>query len=166
MLRLRILPNFKLANGDGRERPFDDFLADYNVIMLTHSPESSHSTTGELLRSFVAECRGVDGVSIRGFDIRSHDAFCDQRCGPHAVLEGRELVTICDSGGLIRRLWGMDGEAWILIVNAGRNVLDDGPFVEVERLAMQFTLDVALSPRRTARAPPERRYTGRSDTAA
>lgn len=166
MLRLRILSDFKLANGDGDERPFDDFLADFNVIMLAHSPEPSHHTANELLHSFIAECRGVEGVSVRSFDIRSHDEFCDQCCGPHIVFEGHDLVTICDSGGVIRRLWGMESEAWILIVNAGRNVLDDGPLAEVERLAMQFNLDVALSIHRIARAPPGRRHMGRSDNAA
>lgn len=166
MLRLRILPDFQLANGNGNEQSFKDFLADYNVIMLTHSAEASHDPADELLRSFLAECRGVEGVSVRGFDIRSHDAFCDQYCGPHVVFEGHGLVTICDSGGLIWRLWGMESKAWILIVNAGRNVLDDGPLAEIERLAMQFSLDVALSPHRTARAPPGRRHTGWSDTAA
>lgn len=166
MLRLKLLPDFQLANGNGKDRSFKDFLADYNVIMLTHSSEASHCPASELLRSFLAEGRGVEGASVRGFDIRSHDACCDQCCGPHAVFEGHELVTICDSGGLIRRLWGMESNAWILIVNAGRNVLDDGPLAEIERLAMQFSLDVALSPHRIARAPPGRRHTGRSDTAA
>jgi len=166
MLRLRLLPDFKLANGDGHERSFDDFLADYNVIMLTHSAEASHNPADELLRSFLAEVRGVEGVSVRGFDIRSHDVFCDECCGPHVVVEGRELVTICDSGSWVRRLWGMESDAWILIVNAGLNVLDDGPLAEVERLSMQFSMDVTLSPRRPPRAPPEQERRGRRGTAA
>ena len=166
MLRLRILPDFLLASENRNERSLKDFLADYNVIMLAHSTEAAHGPAPELLRSFVAEGRGVEGVSVRGFEIQSHDAFCDQCCGPHLVNEGRELVTVCDSGGLVRRLWGVESEAWILIVNAGRNVLDEGPLAEVERLAMQFSLDVALSPHRIARAPPGRRHMGRRDTAA
>ncbi|MCO6438620.1 MAG: hypothetical protein J5J06_16125 [Phycisphaerae bacterium] len=166
MLRLRMLPGFRLADGDGHERPFDDFLADFNVILLTHTSESCRGATDELLRSFLAEGRGVAGVSIHGIDIRSHDAFCKQCCGPHVVFHGRELITICDSGAWIRRLWGVESDAWILIVNAGRHVLDDGPLTEIERLAMQFGLDAALSPHRSARAPPTREGTGRRDTAA
>jgi len=167
MLRLRLLPNFKLADEAGHERPFDEFLADYNVIMLTHTPDASHGCADELLRSFLSEARGVEGVSVRGFDIRSHDAFCNLCCGPHTVFESHEMVTICDSGGLIRRLWGMESEAWILIATAGRHVLDDGPLAEVERLLTQFTLDVALSSPRTPQAPPPGPpNTGRSGTAA
>ncbi len=149
----RILASFKLADGNGHERPFDEFLADYNVIMLTRSADASHRPVDELLRSFVAEGRGIRGVSVRGFDIRSHDSFCDQCREPHVVFQGRELITVCDRDGLIRRLWGVKSDAWILIVNAGRDVLDQGPRAEVERLAMQFSLDVALSPHRTA--PPK-----------
>ncbi|MFQ5589625.1 MAG: hypothetical protein ACE5HE_00550 [Phycisphaerae bacterium] len=60
----------------------------------------------------------------------------------------------------------MESDAWILIVNAGRNVLDDGPFAEIERLAVQFSLDVALSPHRAARAPPDSQSVDRRDGAA
>lgn len=83
MLRLRLLPDFQLTNGNEKERSFKGYLADYNVIMLTHSAEASHGPADELLRSFVAEGRGVEGVSVRGFDIRSHDATPDQ--SPPAV---------------------------------------------------------------------------------
>lgn len=166
MLRLRLLPDFKLTDGFGRDRPFDDFLADFNVIMLTHSAQASHGPADELLRSFLAESRGVADVTVRGFDIRSHDGFCDECCGPHVAFETREFITICDSGGLIRRLWGVESDAWILVVDASRNFLDDGPLAEVERLAMQFSLDVALSPHRTARAPPKRQRAGGTETAA
>ena len=162
----RILPNFKLGNGNGLERSFDDFLADCNVIMLAHSSEESHRPADELLRSFVVEGRGVDGVSVCGFDIRSLDALCGQYRRPHIVFQGRELVTVCDSGGLIRRLWGVESDSWILVVNANRNVLDYGPLAEVERLAMHFSRETALSPHRTARAPPAQRHTSRRDTAA
>ncbi len=166
MLHLRMLPNFKLANGNGLEKPFDDCLADYNVIILTHSLEISHDSKADLIRGFLDEGRGVKDVSVRGFDVRSHDAFCDQCSGPHVVFQDHELTTICDSGGLIRHLWGMESEAWILIVNAGRNVLDDGPLAEAKRLVMHFNLDVALSSPRAARSPPKRQHAGRKDTAA
>jgi len=166
MLRLNILPDFKLADGDGHERPFDDFLADFNVILVTHTHEACNGSADELLRSFLAETRGAGDASVHGIEIRSHDAYCKNCCGPHLVSEGREFVTICDSGGWIRRLWGVESEAWILIVNRGRNVLDHGPLTQIERLAMQFGLDVALSPDRISRAPPDQKRVGRRDTAA
>lgn len=166
MLRLNILPEFKLADGDGHERPFDDFLADLNAILLTHTREACNGSSDELLRSFLAEARGVGHASVHGIEIRSHDAFCKNCCGPHLVYQGRERITICDSGSWIRRLWGVESEAWIMIVTGGRNVLDDGPLKEIERLVMQFGLDLALSPHRVARAPPGQKRAGRRDTAA
>lgn len=166
MLRLRLLPDFRLTHGDGRERTFDDFLADFNIVLITHGTEGSHDPASELLRSLLVESRGVEGVSVRAFDIRSLHGFCDRCCGPHVVYHGRELVTICDSGGLIRRIWGVENDAWLIVVNAGRNVLDHGPLAEIERLAMQFSLDVALSPHRIARSPPNRERAGRRETAA
>lgn len=166
MLRLTMLPDFKLADLNGHERPFDDFLADFNVILMTHTPDACSHSSDELLRSFLAEGRGVEGASAHGIEIRSHDAFCKSCCGPHLVVQGREIITICDSGSWIRRLWGVESDAWIMIVNRGRHVLDDGPLAEIERLAMQFSLDVALSPLRTPRAPPRHCHEGRRGTAA
>lgn len=164
MLRLNILPNFKLADADGHERPFDDFLVDFNVILVTHTREACYGSADELLRSFLAEARCGGNASVHGIEIRSHDAYCRNCCGPHLVFQGRELITIC--GSWIRRLWGLDSDAWIMIVNRGMNVLDDGPLSQIERLAMQFGLDVALSPHRIARAPPQRGRQGRRDTGA
>jgi len=165
MLNLNPLPDFQLANEDGDERSFRDFLADYNVVMLIRSNEAAHGPVPELLRSFVAGSRGADGISVRGIEIRSYDGLCDRCCGPHVVFRGRELVTVCDSGGLVRRLWGVESDAWILIINADRSVIDDGPLAEVERLAMQFSLNAA-APHSTSRSPPRRRYIGWREAAA
>ena len=160
MLRLRVLSDFRLANGNGHEQPFDDLLTNFNFILLTRAAGTSHNPASDLIRSLTVECEGVEEVPVRRFDIRSLDGFCDRCCGPHVVSEeGGDLVTICDSGGLIRRLWGVEADTWILVVNRSRNVLDDGPLAEIERLVTQFNLDVALSPHRIARAPPDRKDT-------
>jgi len=166
MLRLNILSDFKLADGKGHERSFDDLLADLNVILMTHTHEACADSSNEVLRSFLAEARSVGPASVRGIEIRSHDEYCEDYFGPHLVFQGRELITICDSGSRIRRLWGVESDAWIMIVNRGRNVLYDGPFTQIARLSMQFGLDAALAPHRIARAPPNQKARGPGDTTA
>ena len=156
MSRLKLFPDFRLANGKGRDRPIGEFFADHNVILLTHVDAASHGPAVSLIRTLVAERQDVSGITVRGFDIRSLDGHCDRFSGPHLISEeGDELITICDSGGLIRRLCGVESEAWIMVVNAWREVLYVEPLAEIERLAMQLELDEALPSHRIARAPPE-----------
>lgn len=169
MSRLRLLPDFRLANRECYGRPFDDLLTDLNIIMVTHVAEVSHGPVSESIRSLIliAENRGAGGGSVRGFDIRSPAGFCDRCCEPHLVSEeGSNLVAICDSGGLISQLWDAEFGARILIVNACRNVLYDGPYAKVGLLALRFKLEELLPPHRIARAPPGRRQSVRRDTAA
>ncbi|RJP39942.1 MAG: hypothetical protein C4547_03040 [Phycisphaerales bacterium] len=148
MLSSSVLPDFNLSDDNGCQQSFEDLLAEINVILVTRSVRVSHSPGNELVRSFLAEIQGTGYGSLCGFDIRSHDAFCNVRRGPHVVSQRREFVTICDSGGLVRRLWGMDGDAWILIVSASRRILGEGPLADVGRLVTEFGRDVSLSPGR------------------
>ncbi len=166
MVRQRLLPDFVLSNGDGSERPFHEFLADFNILVIRSVREPSHGPATELLRSMLAENRGVEDAVVRGFDIRSPDRLCETCPGPHIVFQGRDLVTICDNGCLIYRLLGAVGDDKIFVVRSDRQVIDAGSIREIERLSMQLSLVVSLSPRRIARAPPDSKHAGRRDTAA
>ncbi len=165
MVRQRLLPDFVLSNGDGIERPFHELLADFNILAIRRVPEPSHGPATELLRSLLAENRGVEDVVVRGFDIRSPDRLCETCHGPHIVFQGRDLVTICDSGGLIHRLFEVVGDDRFFVIRSDRHVIDAGSIREIERLSMQLSLDVASSPHRIARAPPGPTHPGQRDTA-
>lgn len=166
MVRQQLLPDFVLSNGDGGERPFHELLADFNILAIRRVPEPSHGPATELLRSLLAENRGDEGETVRGFDIRSPDRLCETCHGPHIVFQGRDLVTICDSGGLIYRLFGVVGDDKFFVIRSDRHVIDGGSIREIERLSLQLSVDVALSPHHTARAPPNPKRAGQRDTAA
>ncbi len=163
MVQQRTLPNFVLADGEGGARSFHDFLADFNILVIRRVPEPSHGPATEFLRSLLAENRGVEGVAVRGFDIRSPDSYCETCAGPHVVFQGRSLLTICDSGSIIRRLFGIVQDDGIFVIGADRHVIDAGTIAEVGRLGIQLSLDVALSRHHVEKAPPELNDSGRKD---
>jgi hypothetical protein len=166
MVRQRLLSDFRLANGSGPEQPFHEFLADFNILLIRRVPEPSHGPATELLRSLLAENRSADDATVRGFDIRSPDHLCETCHGPHIVFRGRDLVTICDSGGLIYRLFGVVGDERFFVIGADRHVIDAGSIREIDRLSSQLGRDKASSPHDIARAPPEPKHPGRRDAAA
>ncbi len=155
MVRQRVLSDFVLSNGDGIERPFHELLADFNILAIRRVPRPSHGPASELLRSLLTENRGVEDMTVRGFDIRSPDRLCDTCHGPHIVFQGRDLVTICDSGGHIRQLFGVNGDDRFFVIRADRHVIDGGTIREIGQLGVQIGLDAASSPHRIARAPPD-----------
>ncbi len=137
MVPQRLLPDFVLSNGDGGERPFHDLLTDFNILVIRRVPEPSHGTATELLRSLLAENRGTKDVTVSGFDIRSPDRLCETCHGPHIVFQGRNLVTICDSGGIILRLFGVVGDDKIFVIRSDRHVIDAGSIREIDRLTVR-----------------------------
>lgn len=161
----RLLPDFVLSNGDGGERPFHELLADFNILVIRRVPEPSHGTATELLRSLLAENRGTKDVTVRGFDIRSPDRPCETCHGPHVVFNERNLVTICDSGGIILRLFEVVGDDKIFVIRSDRHVIDAGSIREIDRLSMQLGLVGASSPHRIAPAPPDPKHPGQRGTA-
>lgn len=96
MVQRKTLLDFMLANGDGREQPFHEFLADLNILAIRRVPLPSHGPATELLRSLLAENRGVEDETVRGFDIRSPGRCCEKCHGPHIVFTGPDLATIRD----------------------------------------------------------------------
>ncbi len=159
--RRRLLPDFLISNGDGHEQPFHELLADFNILAIRRGPEPSHGPATELLRSLLAEHRRVGDKTICGFDIRSPDHLCDICDGPHIVFQGRDLVTICDNGSLIYRLFGVVGEDKFFVIRSDRQVIDAGSIQEIDRLSIQLGLDSTSSQHRIARAPPMSEHANR-----
>lgn len=148
----RLLPDFVLSNGDGNERAFHELLADFNVLAIRRVPEPSHGPATQLLRSLLAENRGVEDVTVRGFDIRSPDCLCDTGHGPHIVFQGRDLVTICDSDCSIYRQFEVVGDDRFFVIGSDRYVIDVGSIREIGRLG-KLSQDAAPSQQSIARAP-------------
>lgn len=157
MARQALLPDFQLVNGDGRARPFHDFLADISIVLVRRVPVASHGPATEFLRRIIADNLKVDGETVRGFDIRSPDQPCE-RCGePHIVFTGPDLATVCDSDGSILRKFGVVDDDRFFVVRSGPEVqvFDIGPLEEVSRLGASLNGGEASSPQCTTRAPPE-----------
>ncbi len=160
MNRRRLLPDFVLANGDGSDHPFHEFLTDLNIVMLTHVPEASHGPASELLRSLVAQVGCLGHVRIRGFDIRSFDGDCSTCTRPHVVYAGQVVTTICDSGETIRRLLGVCETDRFFVVGAGRRIMHTCSIDHVLQLSRRLNSVAETAATSTARAPPRLRHTG------
>jgi len=161
MVQQLLLPEFALSNGDGSKRLFYELLADFNIITVRRGLEPSHGPATELLRSLLAENRGTEDVTVRGFDIRSTDHLCEDCDGPHIVFEGRDLVTICDSGGMIYKLFGVVGDDRFFVIGTDRQLIDAGSIRELDQFGMSPSLEAVSSPQDIARAPPEMEHASR-----
>ncbi len=159
MERNRLLPDFVLSTGDGSVRPFHEFLVDFNILTIRRVPVPSHGPATELLRRLLAENRGVENVTVRGFDIRSPDYPCETCNGPHIVFQGRDLVTICDDDGGIYRQFGVAGYDRFFVVASDQYVIDVGSIEQISRSDLKFGLDTAASRKRTAPAPSDAKGT-------
>ncbi len=156
MARQALLPDFQLVNGDGRGRPFRDFLADFSVVLVRRVPVASHGPATELLRRLIEENRGVDGETVRGFDIRSPDQPCETCGEPHIVFTGPDLATVCDSDGSILRKFGVEGAGRFFVVRSGPQVqaFDIGTLEEMTQFGEPPDRSMVPSSQCTTRAPP------------
>lgn len=133
MLRRRFLlpPDFRLTDGEGRERPFHVFLADFNILVIRRVPVPSHGPPTGLLQSLLAQNRGAESVTVRGFDVRSPDRPCETCHRPNIVFQGEDLLTICDSDCSIYRQFGLVGDDRFFVVRPDRCVIDAGTVQEI-----------------------------------
>ncbi len=154
MVYQRLLPDFWLANGDGVERSFQAYLADFNILAIRRVPVPSHGPPTRLLRRLLAHNRGDKNVTVRGFDIRSPDRPCGACRGPHIVFTGPDLATICDSDGSILRKFAVVGYDRFFVVRSVPQVIDAGSIEEISPLCMTLNLNGTSAQHRTARAPP------------
>lgn len=166
MERHRLLPDFVLSNGDGSARPFHELLTDFNIVAIRRVPVPSHGPATQLLSSLLAENRGVEDVTVRGFDIRSPDRFCDRADGPHIVFHGQDLVTICDSDCSICRQFDVVGDERFFVIRSDGHVIDTGSIREIDRFGIQLGLDGCSTHHPIARAPPDLNRASRKETAA
>ncbi len=165
MLNRRCLSDFQLAHGDGREHPFQDFLADFNILAFRRVPVPSHGPPTKLLRRFLAKYRGAEDATVRAFDIRSPDEPCEACESPHVVFMESELATICDGDGSIFRRFGVVGEDRLFVVRTVPQITDVG-FIEDIVCWSTHAWDPAVPAACVARAPPEPLHAGQRDTAA
>lgn len=142
--RLLLLPDFRISNGDGRERPFETFLADFNILVIRRVPMPSHGPATRLLRRLLAEHRGVADVTVRGFDIRSPDRPCQDCNTAHVVFQEEELMTVCDGNGSIYEQFGVVGDERLFVVRSDRRVMDVGSVRDVGRLGLRSGPEAAL----------------------
>lgn len=153
MVNQRFMPNFRLANGDGREKPFCDYLAEFNILAIRRVPGPSHGPATRLLRRLLAEYRGAEDVTVRGFDIRSPDQPCETCHGPHIVCLETDLVTICDGDRSIFRQSGVVGyDRFFIVRSVPQQVVDLGSIEMIGRLSTRINPDAASAPHRVARA--------------
>ena len=137
-----IIPDFRLTNGGDLERPFPEYLGDFNILAIRRVPMPSHGPATKVLQRLLAQNRGAEGGTVRGFDIRSPDRPCGTCRGPHIVFAGPDLATICDSDGRILRKFGVVGYDRFFVVRSGLQVVDVGSISEIGLSGIERVLAV------------------------
>lgn len=156
MKRPRLLPDFVFLDGRGSAHALRDFLGDFTVLAFTHCDQTTHGPGTESLTTMVVEARGVRGVDVRGIDIHSSDARCEQHDACHLLFIQTHVLVLCDATGAIRRLYGVGREDHFFVIGPDHHVIDSGSADDVARLRHQLNLDVALLTERTAGARPRK----------
>lgn len=128
-----LLPDFRVANGDGRETAFDDLLADFNIVLIRRVPVASHGPATRFLRRLLNEYSSTPGVTARGFDIRSSDEPCETCGSPCVVSDEEDLVTVCDCDRRIYQHFEVAGDNRYFVIGADRRVLDVGSLQDMRR---------------------------------
>lgn len=156
MVNKELLPDFPLANEGDLERPFSEYLGNFNILAIRRVPVPSHGPATKLLRRFLAQNRVAEGGTVRGFDIRSPDQPCKTCRGPRIVSTGRDLATVCDGDGSILQKFGVVGYDRFFVVRSGSHVIDMGSISEIGLSGMQRELGEAWAQHRTDAAGTER----------
>ena len=163
MKRSRLLPDFVFLNDGGSTHALRDVLGDFTVLAFSFCDKITHGPAAELLAAMVAENHGVNGLDVRGIDILSSHAACEQHDACHLVDVQSHVLILCDATGAIRRLYGVTQEDRFFVIGPDRHVIDSAPVKDVARLGLQLSVDVALCTDGTARARPRELTSGRAE---
>ncbi len=113
-------PDFVYVDERGVQRSLRNLKGDFTVLAFTRCDQDAHGPATAALQTTVAENDGARFVRVVGVDVHWFEGQCDHgRC--HLVEDNRDMFSICDATGAVRRLYGVnDGVAAVVIGPDGR----------------------------------------------
>jgi len=120
----RSLVDFRFVDEQGRARSLRNILGDYTVLALTRCDKDTHRPATALLQEIVAEHNRADYVTVVGIDIHWSEGNDTHAGSCHLIREQRNLASLCDATGAIRRLYHSDdGEDTLYLIDPAHKIV-------------------------------------------
>lgn len=114
-------PDFVFVDDEGVQRSLGNQLGDFTVLAFTRCDRDTHGPAAALLRDVVAENRHVALVKVVGLDVHWFDGSCDHtKC--HLVASERDLQSVCDATGSVRRLYSVNGADHYVVIGPDHRI--------------------------------------------
>lgn len=117
----KLFANFVYLDDQGVQRSLRNHLADFTVVAFTRCDRETHGPASGLLRDIVNENRRAPLVKVAGVDVHWFKGRCNHsQC--HLVADERNILSICDATGAIRRLYGIEDADQVIVIGPDHNV--------------------------------------------
>lgn len=142
-------PDFIFVDEHGTRRSLRNFTGDFTVLAFTRCDDDTHGPAVDALKQLVDKHADAPFVRVVGVDVHWFKDQCDhQHC--HLVQNEKNLMSICDATGAIRKLYGVDGDHAAIVIGPDGRVLNIAP--SVENRAFQEDLKKRISAESERRA--------------
>lgn len=140
----RSLVDFRFVDEQGRARSLRNILGDYTVLALTRCDQDTHRPATALLQEIVAEHSRADYVRVVGIDIHWSEGDDTHAGSCHLIREQRNLASLCDATGAIRRRYHSDdGEDTLYLINPAHRVVQVVSVDDADKLRRLLKTSVA-----------------------
>ncbi len=145
MTRLRLLPDLHFLDERGSIRSLRDYLGDFTVLAFTGCNGTEPRSVTKLLKTVRAKNGAAGQIKVIGIDVHSSNGTNGWHAPVHRVDARKNLVTIDDADGTIRRWHGVGGEDEILIIGPDGRVIDSALVQDAERVLQELRVYVTAS---------------------
>ncbi len=148
-------PDFVYMDEDGTLRSLRNIAGDFTVLAFTRCDNPTHGPSTATLRQLVLENEAMPFVRIVGVDVHWFAGRCDHgRC--HLVGDERNLFSICDATGAVRRLYGIGGDQAVVVIGPEGRVVQVAAEVGNEKFRSELRRMISLESERRAEELAER----------
>ncbi|MCK6456722.1 MAG: hypothetical protein L6Q92_09365 [Phycisphaerae bacterium] len=142
--------DFIYIDDQGIQRSLGNQLADFTVLAFTRCDRDTHAPVSGTLREIVAENRSTPLVKVVGVDVHWFEGRCDHtQC--HLVADERDLLSICDATGAVRRLYGLADADRVFVIGPDHRVAFAASYNDLNDLRKHLRDSAAQISERRAR---------------
>lgn len=145
-------PDFVYLDDHGTRRSLRNLAGDFTVLAFTRCDQNTHGPAAGALQQIVLENAGTPFVRVVGVDVHWFEGQCDHgRC--HLVRDDRNLFSICDATGAVRRLYSLKGEKpidGVVVIGPDGRVIQMAQEVENEKFRAELRSTILAESQRRA----------------
>ncbi|MBK8269358.1 MAG: hypothetical protein IPK83_14040 [Planctomycetes bacterium] len=133
----KAFPDFVYVEANGTQRSLRNLAGEFTVLAFTRCDQDTHGPAAAALHQIVSENAGTSFVRVVGVDVHWFDGQCDHgHC--HLVQDQRNLFSICDATGAVRRLYGINGNNAAVVIGPDGRVIQIAPEFENEEFRAEL----------------------------